>query len=92
MKGEHFPGFSELSDLITSGIVKGEMDYDDCDDSVFFQFRLISGLLLVGELNNEGVIHYNLYNDEHPDIDASIDQIWVAHKSPASITDLMALV
>ena len=72
--------------------VQQEIGVDDVDGSLAFELRLNSGLLLIGELNINGVLRVNVYNDNEPNPDASIDEIWVSHIPQSSVTDFVALL
>ena len=57
-----------------------------------FELRLNRELLIVGALSIEGNLHINVYNDRHPNPDATIDEIWIKHLPHASVDDLMDLL
>ena len=67
-----------------------EIEVDDMDGALSFELRLKRGLLVVGELNLIGNLHVNIYDDEHPDDSASIEEIWVEHLPQTSAEDLIA--
>ena len=68
-----------------------EIEVDDTDGSLSFELRLDRGLLVVGELSLAGNLHANVYNDQHPDASAGLEDIWVKHLPQASVEDLIAL-
>lgn len=69
-----------------------DIEVDDTDGSLTFELRLTSGLLVIGELDLDGHLSANVYNDKHPDAGADIDEIWVEHLPQTTVTDLIALL
>ena len=69
-----------------------EIEVDDADGSLSFQIRTESGLLVTGELSFDGNLQANVYDDENPDSEASVDEIWVRHLPQTSAEDLMAFL
>ena len=70
---------------------KNEIEVDDTDGALSFELRSESRLLVVGELSVGGNLHANVYDDQHPNAQASIEEIWVKHLPQASVADLIAL-
>ena len=69
-----------------------DIEADETDGALTFEFRLTNGYLVIGELSIKGDLHANVYNDQHPDTDAGIDEIWVKclpQASPEDLTDLL---
>lgn len=81
-----------IVEAATMKAVAKEIEVDDEDGALSFELRLDRGLLVVGELSIEGNLHINVYNDRHPDPDATIDDIWIKHLPQASVDDLMNLL
>ena len=69
-----------------------EIEVDETDGALSFELRLDRGLLVVGELSLLGNLHVNVYDDQHPNINASIEEIWVKHLPLASAEDIIALL
>ena len=72
--------------------VAKEVEFDEDDGFLSFELRLESGLLVVGELTLEGNLEANVYNDQNPDAEASIMDIWLQHLPNATKEDLFGLV
>ena len=70
---------------------KRDIEVDDMDGALSFELRLKRGLLVVGELSLAGNLHANVYNDQHPDVSAGIEEIWVEYLPQTSAEDLIAL-
>ena len=80
-----------IVEAATEKAVAKEIEVDD-DGALSFELRLNRELLVVGELSIEGNLHINVYNDRHPNPDATIDEIWIKHLPQASVDDLMDLL
>ena len=68
-----------------------EIEVDDTDGALAFELRLASGLLVVGELSLRGDLHANVYYDQHPDVGASIEEIWTKHLPDTTAEHLIDL-
>ena len=68
-----------------------DIEVDETDGALSFELRLKRGFLVVGELSLVGSLHANVYNDQHPDVSAGIEEIWVKHLPGGSAEDLIAL-
>ena len=68
-----------------------DIEADETDGALTFEFRLTNGYLVIGELSITGDLHANVYNDQHPDTNAGIDEIWVKRLPHASAEDLTDL-
>ena len=80
-----------IVEAATEKAVAKEIEVDD-DGALSFELRLNRELLVIGELSIEGNLHINVYNDRHPNPDATIDEIWIKHMPQASVDDLMDLL
>ena len=79
-----------IVEAATRMVYKREIDVDETDGALSFQLRLETGYLVISELSVEGNLHANVYNDEDPNPNASIEDIWVKHLPQVSAADLIA--
>ena len=76
----------------TKNSIETEIEVDESDGVLTFEFRLKRrSLLVVGELSLDGDLRANIYNDRHPDVDAGIEEIWVEHLPQTSAEELITL-
>lgn len=68
-----------------------EIEFDDSDGALAFELRLTNGYLVIGELSIEGELHVDVFDDEHPDTNASIKDIWVENLPRTTASELVSL-
>lgn len=68
-----------------------EIEFDDSDGALAFELRLTNGYLVIGELSIEGELHVDVFDDEHPDTNASIKDIWVKNLPQTTALELVSL-
>ncbi len=69
-----------------------ELEKDPQDGTLSFSARMEDGLLLTGELSPAGTLQINLYQDRHPDPQATIGQIWKLHLPETSAQELEEMI
>ena len=72
--------------------VAHDIEVDEIDGAITFMLRASSGYLVMGKLPIHDDLAVNVYNDQHPDINAGIDDIWVKHLPHSSIEDFIDLI
>jgi hypothetical protein len=84
----------EIASFIVNSALRSskdvDLEFDDTDGSLSFQLRSQTGFLVVAELSLEGELHANIYNDENPDPNAGIEDIWIKHLPQTSPAELVA--
>ena len=81
---------SMIVDEATRMVSEREIEVDETDGALSFELRLKNRYLVIGELSVEGDLHANVYNDEDPNPNAGIEDIWVRHLPKVSAAALIA--
>ena len=89
-KGSTLEAAIKIVEAANEKVSAKEIEVDNRDGSLSFELRLTSGLLVIGELSLDGIIRANIYNDQHPNISAGLEEIWVKHLPRVSAADLIA--